>query len=496
MNSKRILSLVLAMVLAVSLCLPGTTAYAIEPEDDDLESEQVIPTEPALCSYTSNENDRHADNVTLSEAVGVLNENGGGTITVTRSGLASNGSSAILNLEVEQDITIVAEENRPVTVTLTEPMFMMDCQGNADGKLTLGQEGMTSGLLTFDGVQEALCFARSNWRNTKPFTRTRKVEINDGIVMKNFAFSVMGMQGFAGLDVTEWNAEVPTLYNIYYETATSCVKEKIGFRTVEIKQDVFLLNGRKIKLKGVNHHDTDAANGYTMSPDDIERDMLVCKRFNIDTVRTSHYPPDPLLLELADELGIYIVDENDLETHGTFAMQLPPTYNSISNDPKWESHYMDRIMRLYQRDKIRGNTSVIMWSLGNEAGGYHNTDAMYDYLKQHSPLPVHYESAIHCKRQAYDVGSEMYPSVKMVHNVGEKRRKQARLNDRPYFMCEYAHAMGLGPGSLLDYWKAFYGSKRLIGGCVWEWVDHSVWTKNEAGESYWAYGGDFGYNDS
>ena len=186
---------------------------------------------------------------------------------------------------------------------------------------------------------------------------------------------------FAGLDVTEWNAEVPTLYNIYYETATSCVKEEIGFRTVEIKQDVFLLNGRKIKLKGVNHHDTDAANGYTMSPDDIERDMLVCKRFNIDTVRTSHYPPDPLLLELADELGIYIVDENDLETHGTFAMQLPPTYNSISNDPKWESHYMDRIMRLYQRDKIRGNTSVIMWSLGNEAGGYHNTDAMYDYLK-------------------------------------------------------------------------------------------------------------------
>lgn len=156
MNSKRILSLVMAMVLAVSLCLPGTTAYAIEPEDDDLESEQVIPTEPALCSYTSNENDRHADNVTLSEAVGVLNENGGGTITVTRSGLASNGSSAILNLEVEQDITIVAEENRPVTVTLTEPMFMMDCQGNADGKLTLGQEGMTSGLLTFDGVQEAL----------------------------------------------------------------------------------------------------------------------------------------------------------------------------------------------------------------------------------------------------------------------------------------------------------------------------------------------------
>ena len=293
---------------------------------------------------------------------------------------------------------------------------------------------------------------------------------------------------FAGLDVTEWNAEAPTLYDIYYETATSCVKEHIGFRTVEIKGDVFLLNGHKVKLKGVNHHDTDAANGYTMSPDDIERDLLVCKQFNIDTVRTSHYPPDPLLLELADELGIYIVDENDLETHGTFAMQLPPTYNSISNDPKWESHYLDRITRLYQRDKIHGNTAVILWSLGNEAGGYHNTDAMYAYLKQHSPLPVHYESAVHCKRQAYDVGSEMYPSVKMVHDVGEKCRKQARLNDRPYFMCEYAHAMGVGPGNTEAYWQEIYKYDSLMGGCVWEMVDHAVLHKDGS----YTYGGDHG----
>ena len=293
---------------------------------------------------------------------------------------------------------------------------------------------------------------------------------------------------FTALDVTEWNAEAPTLYDIYFETATGCVKEKIGFRTVEIKGDVFLLNGRKLKLKGVNHHDTDAANGYTMSPDDIERDLLVCKQFNIDTVRTSHYPPDPLLLELADELGIYLVDENDLETHGTFAMQIPPTYNSISNDPKWESHYLDRIQRLYQRDKIHGNTSVIMWSLGNEAGGYHNTDAMYDYLKLHSALPVHYESAIHCKRQAYDVGSEMYPSVKMVHDVGEKCRKQARLNDRPYFMCEYAHAMGVGPGNTEAYWQEIYSYDSLMGGCVWEMVDHAVLHKDGS----YTYGGDHG----
>ena len=293
---------------------------------------------------------------------------------------------------------------------------------------------------------------------------------------------------FKDLDVTEWNAEDPTLYNIYYETGSCCVKEKIGFKTVTIRGDLFLVNGRKIKFHGVNHHDTSCTNGYTMTPDEIERDVKICKEFNIDMIRTSHYPPDPLLLELADEYGLYIVDENDLETHGTFAHQLPPTYNTISHDRKWESHYIDRITRLYQRDKIHSNTSIVMWSLGNEAGGYHNTDAMYDYLKLRSDLPVHYESAIHCKRIAYDVGSEMYPSVQMVHDVGEHRRKQKQLNDRPYFMCEYAHAMGVGPGNTEAYWEEIYKYDNLIGGCVWEMVDHAV--LHEDGS--YTYGGDHG----
>ena len=293
---------------------------------------------------------------------------------------------------------------------------------------------------------------------------------------------------FTDLNVTEWTAEDPVLYNIYFETPSGCVKEKLGFRTVTIDGDVFLVNGKKIKFKGVNHHDTSPTNGYTMTPDEIERDVRICKEFNIDTIRTSHYPPDPLLLELADELGVYIVDENDLETHGTFAHQLPPTYNSISHDPKWQPRYVDRIARLYQRDKLHGNTAVVMWSLGNEAGGYHNTDAMYDYLKAHSSLPVHYESAVHCKRMAYDVGSEMYPSVQMVRDVGEKKRKQKRLNDRPYFMCEYAHAMGVGPGNTEAYWQEIYKYDSLMGGCVWEMVDHAV--LHEDGS--YTYGGDHG----
>lgn len=293
---------------------------------------------------------------------------------------------------------------------------------------------------------------------------------------------------FEDLDVTEWSAEDPVLYNVYFETSTSCVKERIGFKSVKIHKDVFYLNGHKIKFKGVNHHDTSPTDGYTLTPDEIERDVRLCREFNIDTIRTSHYPPDPLLLEMADEMGVYIVDENDLETHGTVVMQLPSTYNSISDDPKWEPRYVDRIQRLYQRDKLHANTSIIMWSLGNEAGGYHNTDAMYDYLRAQSDIPVHYESAVHCKRQAYDVGSEMYPSVDMVHRTGEHRRKMKRLNDRPYFMCEYAHAMGVGPGNTEAYWKEIYNYDNLMGGCVWEMVDHAI--LHEDGS--YTYGGDHG----
>ena len=293
---------------------------------------------------------------------------------------------------------------------------------------------------------------------------------------------------FENLKVSEWNAEAPTLYDVFFETATSCVRERIGFKTVEIKGDVFLVNGRKIKFKGVNHHDTSPTNGYTMTPDEIERDLDLCKAFNIDTVRTSHYPPDPLLLELADEKGIYIVDENDLETHGTWSHQIPPTYNTISHDPKWRPRYLDRITRLYERDKLHANTAIVMWSLGNEAGGYNNTDAMADFLHAHSALPVHYESAVHCKRIAYDVGSEMYPSVQMVHDVGEHCRKQKELNDRPYFLCEYAHAMGVGPGNTEAYWREIFKYDNLMGGCVWEMVDHAI--LHEDGS--YTYGGDHG----
>ncbi len=295
-----------------------------------------------------------------------------------------------------------------------------------------------------------------------------------------------GTVQFEGLHPIEWNAETPTLYDLTIKTAHSCVKLRVGFKTVQIRGDQLTFNGHKIKFRGVNHHDTSCTNGYYMTPEEIYRDVALCKEFNIDTIRTSHYLPDPLLLEVCDELGIYVVDEADLEAHGAQNMQLSMDFNTISQDPAWENHYVDRARRLYGRDK--NHPCVLMWSLGNESGGYRNTDAMYHWLKAHSDLPVHYESAIHSDRIAYDVGSEMYPTVENVCKVGLHTRPEEPLNDRPYFLCEYAHAMGVGPGAIEEYWQQIFQFDNLMGGCVWEMVDHAVLHPDGS----YTYGGDHG----
>lgn len=291
---------------------------------------------------------------------------------------------------------------------------------------------------------------------------------------------------FRIVDPKEWTAETPNLYDLYIEIPGCCVKQRVGFRDIQIKKDIFTLNGKRLKLKGVNHHDTSCTNGYYLTPEEICRDVQICKEYNIDTIRTSHYPPDPMLLEWCDELGIYVVDEADLETHGAFMQQFPPNFHTITHDTQWENRYLDRVQRLYGRDK--NHACVLMWSLGNEAGGHRNTDAMYHWLKQRTDIPVHYESVIHSKRIAYDVGSEMYPPVNKVEAVGKHRRKEKQLNDRPYFLCEYAHAMGVGPGAVEEYWEQIYQYDNLMGGCVWEMVDHAV--RHEDGS--YTYGGDHG----
>ena len=320
-----------------------------------------------------------------------------------------------------------------------------------------------------------------------PGVRVSRSARPDRFVNRNGRKEFTARVSFEDLDVKEWNAEEPSLYTLYTEIAgKTCVKTYVGFKTITVEGNLYKLNGHLLKFKGVNHHDTSPANGYTLTPDEIEKDVLLCKEYNVNTIRTSHYPPDPLLLELADQYGLYIVDEADLETHGATAMKLPPNECRISSDPFWIPRYEDRAKRLYQRDKL--HPAIVMWSLGNESGAGVCTDAEADYLHAHSDIPVHYEGAIHDSRKAYDIASQMYPPAADVHLIGEGKSNTPQLMDRPYFMCEYAHAMGVGPGNIESYWKEIYSYDNLIGGCIWEMVDHAVLHP----DGTYTYGGDHG----
>ncbi len=301
-------------------------------------------------------------------------------------------------------------------------------------------------------------------------------------------------------DVKQWSAEKPYLYTLFitYKGENGdiqTIRSKIGFKDIKIKGELFTFNDMPIKFKGVNHHDTHEKTGYVMSADDLLEDVILMKQFNVNAVRTSHYPPDPIFLDLCDEYGLYVIDEADIETHGTqFDLDLKPTLkpNIISNDEKWLPRFLDRVMSMYQRDK--NHVSITMWSLGNESGGWKNQDVCVEELKKVSDIPVHYEAVIRTKRGSYDVISEMYQFPAALKKIGE-HKLLPRYKGKPYFLCEYCHAMGVGPGSLEDYWQLIYKYDQLCGGCIWEWADHSV--KDDAAKYQYTYGGDHGekYHD-
>lgn len=296
----------------------------------------------------------------------------------------------------------------------------------------------------------------------------------------------------ASLRVKEWTAETPNVYKVnivvkHGGKVSEAIRTYIGFKDVRIDGEVFLFNGKPIKMLGVNHHDTHMTKGYAMSLDDLETDIRLMKEYNCNAVRTSHYPPDPVFLTMCDIYGLYTVDEADIETHGFYAVPYS-TYNPnrLSNDIKWAEHYLDRVRRMYERDK--NHPCVTMWSLGNESGGYKCQDVCYDFLKKVNPeIPVHYEGAIRSKRWAYDVVSRMYGTPDLMRKI-LKGTAGKKYKGKPFFQCEYAHAMGNGPGGLEEYMQLFYSSAQFMGGCIWEWADHSVYDENA--KYKWTYGGD------
>lgn len=296
---------------------------------------------------------------------------------------------------------------------------------------------------------------------------------------------------FESLDVSEWSAEMPYLYDLIItlsqgEDIIEVVKKNIGFKHIDIQGNVFKFNNQPIKLLGVNHHDTNPKTGYAMTVEDMEKDVRLVKEYNGNCVRTSHYPPDPSFLDLCDEYGIYVVDEADIETHGLEAETLQR--GACSHNPKWQKHYWDRVYRMFERDK--NHPSITMWSLGNEAHGYLNQDYCYNELKKLTSIPIHYEGVCRTKRWAYDVLSQMYTAPGICEKIANGSGLSSKYYKKPFYLCEYAHAMGVGAGELERYVKCFYSSANMMGGCIWEFADHAVYHND--GDYEYTYGGDHG----
>ncbi|MDA0161045.1 DUF4981 domain-containing protein [Solirubrobacter ginsenosidimutans] len=290
--------------------------------------------------------------------------------------------------------------------------------------------------------------------------------------------------------VEAWSAEIPRLYDCVVASASEHVTLRIGFRRVVVEDGLLQVNGHRVQLHGVNRHEFDPDTGRTVSEAVMRRDIELMKAHNVNAVRTSHYPPHPRFLELCDELGLYVIDECDLETHGFFPLEWR---RNPSDDPDWEHALVDRMRRMVERDK--NHPSVILWSLGNESGSGRNLGAMAAWARERDPSrPLHYEHDWTCRD--VDVYSRMYASHEEVDAIG--RGEEAPLDDpeldarrrrMPFLLCEYAHAMGNGPGGLADYQALFERHPRCQGGFVWEWIDHGI---RDTARGFFAYGGDFG----
>ncbi len=286
----------------------------------------------------------------------------------------------------------------------------------------------------------------------------------------------------------QWSAEFPNLYTVVLtlknakgETieAESC---RVGFRNVQIKNGQLYVNGRSIKLFGVNRHEHDPDHGRAIPVSRMLQDIQLLKQNNINAVRTSHYPDDPHWYDLCDQYGIYLIDEANLESH-----QLK---GFLANVPSWNTAFMERAIRMVERDK--NHPSVIFWSLGNETGSGPNHSSMAGWIKDYDPTrPIHYEGAASKPKDFWyvDMISRMYARIPEIIRLATDP-----VDDRPMVLCEYAHAMGNSVGNLKDYWDAIRSHERLIGGFIWDWADQGLRKVSANGRQYWAYGGDFGDN--
>lgn len=296
---------------------------------------------------------------------------------------------------------------------------------------------------------------------------------------------------FSGIieKVKQWSAEHPNLYKLSIQlldnkgTTVFATARKIGFRSVEIKNGQLLVNGKAIYIKGVNRHEHDQNKGHVVSVELMKKDIQLLKQFNFNAVRTCHYPNDPKWYELCDEYGIYLYDEANIESHG-YGYDPDKT---LANKPEYLQMHMERVSAMVERDK--NHPSVIVWSMGNEAGTGTNFLAVYNWTKaRDNSRPVHYERAekqTTIKERHTDIRGDMYASLSSIERY---------LNtdpDRPFIWCEYAHAMGNSTGNFQDLWDFVESHPKHQGGLIWDWVDQGICKTNAKGKTIWGYGGDF-----
>jgi beta-galactosidase/evolved beta-galactosidase subunit alpha len=298
----------------------------------------------------------------------------------------------------------------------------------------------------------------------------------------------------------KWSAEDPYLHTLLVTLRDAAgqvievVPQRVGVRQVELKKGNILINGVDVKFKGVNRHEHHPDLGRTIPLEAMIEDLVLMKRHNINAIRTSHYPDDPRFYNLCDEYGLHVLDECDLETHGfDYAKEMP----TAMDNPEWEGAVVDRMVRMVQRDK--NHPCVVIWSLGNESQFGCNHKAMAEAARAiDQARPIHYEGDSYVTLS--DLVCYMYPSVAAVNQIGQgvevtehwTKLKPEQYAHKPCLLCEYAPAMGNGPGHLTEYWQAFYTYKRLQGAFLWEWCDHALRNFTEDGIEYWAYGGDYG----
>jgi beta-galactosidase len=288
--------------------------------------------------------------------------------------------------------------------------------------------------------------------------------------------------------VTPWSAEMPALRTLEVAliapdgSVVERIQRRIGFRRVEVTDRELLVNGRAVLIRGVNRHDFDPHTGRVVAFEDMRADVVLMKQFNVNAVRTSHYPNDPLFLDLCDELGLYAIGEADIESHAF--------YDDVCQDPRYRNQFLDRVARMAVRD--RHHPSVILWSLGNESGYGVNHDAAAGWLRRFDPSrPLHYEGAVRIDwgsdQTASDITCPMYPPIAALaaHAGSDEQR-------HPLIMCEFSHAMGNSNGTLGEYWDAIESTPGLQGGFIWEWRDHGLDLHLPDGRIRHAYGGDFG----